>query len=140
MCKKKVIILGSSIVTILIALLLACSGIVLEYTPDTIGIEAPISNLELVLNRDCYPRPIVVQHGEGYTKLIFDSHKRVNPKMIVYSEVAQVQIVEHPGTWQVVTYDDAGNKLEHFWALSIKAARSIADALSAVVPGKRPGA
>lgn len=123
-------------------LLVMCSSLVLSacfstvpYVPTPVAADKALPNLELALTRYVIPKPERVEHGEGFTKVVFGG-KYAGTRMLVYSEIANVRILQYPAAYQVATFDRQDKELERFQAESIEDAKKIADAINSVI---RPG-
>jgi hypothetical protein len=110
----------------------ACSSTV-AYTPKPGTLTDPVANLEKVLSRYCDPKPARVEHGDGFSKAVWEGPNS-HTKMVVYAELAEVKILKYLAAVQVVVYDPSGKELERFQTDSADDGKAVADALAAVAP------
>jgi hypothetical protein len=113
-----------------VAFLNGCSSTV-AYVPNPVPADKAVPNLEMTLSRYCVPKPMKVDHGDGFSKVIWNS-SATGTRMLVYAEIADIKILEYPAAFQVVTYGRDGKELERFEAKSVGDAKKIADAIQSV--------
>jgi hypothetical protein len=114
------------------AMLGGCSSTV-AYVPNPVPADRAIPNLEIILSRYCVPKPTRLEHGDGFSRVVWVGNP-TRTRMVVYAEIASVKILEYLVAFQVVTYDRDDKELERFMADTVEDAKKIADAIQSVRP------